>query len=417
MIKRLEKKLSEKTAEYGKKLGLDLHYFVKSGFWVTLRQGLQSITGLIFYIIFIRLVSKDIFGNYQLILSLVAVVYILSIPGLNTAVLRSAAKGYDGDYFRAAKISFFWSLTGIPTLIAVGLYFYFFRTTAVGYALMASALFFPLLFLSKMRDNFLQGKKEFKTIAQCNVFQTIMVNTALIITVLLNRNNLVVVAVVYFLMNVISNLIFYRKSWKFIKNDKRDKEAIKYGFFLTKLNVMGVVAANIDKALTGIFLSAEQLAIYSVGIMFTSQIQNISNTLLSVAAPKYIVQKKLSRGKYIKIFAGSIILTLVFLAGFKFVIPILFEGKYNDSILLSLLSVVFYPFFVLSTLYRNQFLFTNKKVVAGEAFIYQAFKIISSIIVLPLWGIKGMAFLYGFQYVIVFSSLFTLGKFFKEDRV
>lgn len=415
MIKRLKRKLSERITRYGKLLGLDLHYFVQSGFWVGLRQGLQSLAGLVFYIVFIRLVSKEVFGNYQLILSLVAVIYILSVPGLNTAVLRSAAKGLDGDYLRAARKSFLWSLAGIPTLIAVGLYFYFYRDTAVGYALMGSSFLFPFLFLSKMRDNFLQGKRQFKTIALANVAQTLMVNAALIIAVLLRRDSLIVIALVYFLMNVVSNLIFYKISWKFIENKKTDPDAIKYGFFLTKLNIMGVIAANIDKVLTGIFLSAGQLATYSVGILFTSQIQNITNSLLGVAAPKYVVQKRLSRGKYIRIFGVSILLMVVFLFGFRFVIPILFQGKYDDSIILSIISVVFYPFFVISQLYRNQFLFTNKRVVAGEAIIYQIFKITSSVIVLPLWGITGMAFIYGFQYVVVFLSLFILGSIFKDD--
>ena len=77
MIKKIENKIFNITEKWGKKVNLDMSYFVKNGFWMALRQIVIIISGLIVSIFFTRIATKEIYGNYQFFVS------IFSIRSLN----------------------------------------------------------------------------------------------------------------------------------------------------------------------------------------------------------------------------------------------------------------------------------------------------------------------------------------------
>lgn len=142
MIQKTQEKIFILSRKYGRKFGLDLPYFVKNGFWVILRQGVGAITGLALSVAFARLATQEVFGQYQFILSILSIVSILSIPGLNTSIIRSAARGCDGDYKEVVRVSFIWSLLGVPALLIIGGYYYIYQSHPLGIALMISSIFF-----------------------------------------------------------------------------------------------------------------------------------------------------------------------------------------------------------------------------------------------------------------------------------
>ncbi len=126
-----------------KRVGLDLLYFVNNGSWLFLKQLIGGICGLLLSVAFARMTTKEIFGQYQLILSIFSIVSLISIPGLNISVARSVARGNDGDYKNSVKKSFFWSLFGIPVLWITGVFYYLIESHIFGITLMLSGLFFP----------------------------------------------------------------------------------------------------------------------------------------------------------------------------------------------------------------------------------------------------------------------------------
>jgi len=61
-----------------------LPYFVENGFWVLLAQFINLTTSLVMSVIFARYLSKEIFGEYQLLLSFLGLIHrgVPPIPGL-----------------------------------------------------------------------------------------------------------------------------------------------------------------------------------------------------------------------------------------------------------------------------------------------------------------------------------------------
>lgn len=101
-----------KINEWGKRYQVDLAYIIKNEFWVYLARGVSLITGLAISVAFARLAPKEVLGQYNFIFAVLAIVSLLSIPGLSNAVLRSVARGNEGNYKGAGQWPLaFWQIT------------------------------------------------------------------------------------------------------------------------------------------------------------------------------------------------------------------------------------------------------------------------------------------------------------------
>ena len=395
----------------GDRIGLDLPYFMKNGFWITFRQGMSALSGLLLAAVFARLAAQEIFGQYQFILSTLAIVSVFSVPGLNTSVIRSAANGYDGDYRKAVKISFLWSLLGIPALLIIGGYYFVYQDTVVGLALMISSIFFPFFYAPNTWDSFLQGKSRFDISAKFSSIQALINTVGTIGVIFFYRDNLIAVIVFYLASYSSFNVYYFIRSLRYVGNAEKDADMARYGWFLTKINILGMLSGNLDKILVGMFLGPAQLAVYSVGILFAKQIQNVSKSFLWISVPKQIQQGAISKGNYAKMFFLSLLATAIFLFSFQFIVPFLFTDKYVESVSLSMLSILFYPAFIMSVLYRNQMIFSKKeKILFRESLISPLAMVSLMTAILPLFGIHGLAFLFGFQHFIGLFVLYALDK-------
>jgi O-antigen/teichoic acid export membrane protein len=411
MFLKFKRKIYQLSKKYGEEIGLDLPYFIKNGFWVSLKIAGMAVWGLVTTITFARLTDPEIYGQYQYFLAIFGLVSILSVPGLNTSLVRAVVQGFDGDYKRVVRISFLWSLLGVLVFLIIGAYYFLYQNRILGITLMASSVFFPLFYAPNTWDWFLQGKSKFDIAACYSLIQTTVSSLFLIITISFAKKNLFLIIMTYLISYSFFNMLFYYKSLKFIENNKQKKETIKYGRFLTKLYFLEIIAANLDKLLIGALISSSQLAVYSVGIVFAKQLQNISKSLLWITVPKIIKQKKLPKEKYLKIFAISSITTLIFFIALKYIIPLFFSEKYKESVFLSQISILFFPFYIIGNIFKNQFLFGKREqILIKESLLSSLSQIILIIFIIPIFGIKGMAVLFGGQPLFTIIILCILEK-------
>ena len=286
MVRKMFELGKSKVNEYTNKYQVDLPYLIRSEFWVYLRSGISLITGVAVSVIFARLAPREIYGQYNYLLAILAIVSILSIPGLKNAVLFSTAKGNEGNYKVAVKTSFLWSLLGVPALLAVGAYYYYYSIEIVGVCLMISSIFFPFIYAPNIWDSFLAGKKRFDLTARYGSIQIIINAAAIIGILLLDADNLVLIFITYLIMSFSVAISLYWKSLRYIENRKKDEECQKYGYFLTTTNVVGTFAKHIDKILIGTLLGASELAVYAIALVAPTSIMNLLKVAFSPIAPK-----------------------------------------------------------------------------------------------------------------------------------
>lgn len=285
MLEKAKDKIFVFFEKWGKKIGLDLPYFVKNGFWMFLKQFVLMLCGIVVSIFFARVAAKEIYGGYQFFVSIFSIMSILSIPGLNNSILLAVSRGFEGDYKKAIKASFSWSLIGVPILFLIGTYYYQ-SNQQLGLALMIFSVFFPFFYAPNTWNAFLQGKKRYKEITVYSSVQIVLNAAATIAVVYFSKDNLFLIIMTHVISYVFFNIYYYYKSLKFIENNKTDPETIKYGFFLTKMNFSEMIAENLDKLIIGMFISPTALAAFAIISMIPIKTKALLKACMQVIFPK-----------------------------------------------------------------------------------------------------------------------------------
>ncbi|MBU0707853.1 oligosaccharide flippase family protein [Patescibacteria group bacterium] len=393
-----------------KSTGFDFSYFALNGLWVGLRQLISIITGLVVSITFARLTSQELYGNYQYIISIMSIIAIITLPGLNTSIIQATARGFDGGYKKSVRKSFLWSLVGIPALFIIGAYYYINNNTGLGSGFMVSSIFFPFLYAPKMWDSLFQGKSYFKLSTIYASIQSLVHTLAMITVIYLFSDSLIAIVLVFFFISLLFNAVFYLKSVKYINNQREDSQAISYGYFLTKIRILATIAAEIDKVVIGIFLGPASLAIYAIGVTLAYKFFEFTKNLLVIASPKIARTNTVSNKKYLQLFFFFLFVAMILFFILPTIVTVLYSDKYKESILLSQLVILFLPFYVLNTLYKTHFMLflRNRKILFLEAIIYPVLKILLTVPLLVFFKIEGLALLYGLQYPLNMLILYVI---------
>jgi O-antigen/teichoic acid export membrane protein len=417
IIANARKGISKKVEEHGRRLGFDLSYFLSNGFWVVLRHSVGAASGMLVSVALAHLSGQEVFGQYQLVLSILSIASILAVPAMNTSLVQSVAKGNDGDYRRAVRASFLWSLWGVPVLTALGMAYYVLESRIIGTALFLSAVFFPFFYSLGLWDGFLQAKRRYGRLARIVIAQSVLSSMCLLTAIFLFRDVLPLIIAAHLGITAIFNAVLTFRVLSFVENERTDPDAISYGFFLNKLTVLAVIGANLDRVIVGIFVSVEQLSVYAVGMLFAVQIFDFTKAVLSVAAPKIANNTAVSRKHYWTAFFGGLSCVPFFLGGTWLALKLFYPAPFWEAWAFSAISLAFYPFFVVSVLYNFRFLFArNRKATAWAMTVFQVLKIFLMFALAFLFQASGLAFVVGFQYLLLLIVLFFFERRFVPER-
>lgn len=378
-------------------------------------QGVAAAATFLLSVAFARLVSSEVYGQYQFVLAIMAMASVAALPGMNLSILQSAAKGKDGSYWQAVITKLWWSGWGSFLLIIGGGYYYWNDNYLVGQALFLGAVFLPLAFAFNGWNSFLEGKKRFDKINIYLSAQSLVNLAAMVAAMVFLKDNLLVLVAIYLLAEMSFNWFWFKRSLILVDNNETDGELIVYGKFLTKIQLLARVTSQLDKVFLGMLATPADLAVYAVGTNFSRVFIDKINSITTVFRPVVANQERISLKTYLSVFLVFAILALVVFLLLPVIIPLVFSDKYTESVALSQIVIVFAPFAAINLLQRNHFLLNkkNKKVLFWEAIVFPILKIGLMIVLFIFWGVAGLAFLLGFQHVVrsvlllVLSSLFA----------
>src|SRR3989344_778586 len=161
MLKRPKRLYTTAIDAVSVRLGIDIDYFVRGGVFGVLQQIVGLTCGLVIAYAFGHFASKTLFGEYNLLISIVSLFSLLSMPGLNTALLRSVGEGFDTSLSRALLTRLKWSLLGVPFFIGGSIYYHWQGSDVLPSLLILAALFFPFVFSFQVIQPFFTAKKRF----------------------------------------------------------------------------------------------------------------------------------------------------------------------------------------------------------------------------------------------------------------
>jgi len=372
----------------------DMVYLMRGGFWLTLEQGITSLAGILLAVAFANLVPKETYGVYRYVLSLVGILSVFTLGGMNTAIARAVARGSEGMLLPAFKTRLAWGIIGgIASLGAAG--FYFSRgDIALVFCFLIAAFFLPLMDSLTLYESFWEGRKLFKTRAIYNIFVRIFAVAALAATLILTKNLFLILLAYFFFYTLFRFICFWIAIRKAASCQKQDSETISYGKHLSLMNVMGVVSSQLDKILLWHFLGPVALASYILAITPVDHLGNLFKNIFPLSVPKFSQQsletiqatlfKKIAKLALVGVcFIGLYVILAPWI--YKLFFPIYLESV-PYSRFYTIVTLLMIPQIPLLAVLAAQM---KKKELYIVKFTSPALRIALVFILLPLYGIWG----------------------------
>lgn len=339
MIQKIKQKAKEWLLWSQKYTKTDMLYLARGGFWLTLGQIISTGSSFLLAIAFANLLPKEIYGTYRFVLAAASIIAIPTLQGINTSLIQSVARGFDGSLIPALKTKLKWGvLASIAGLLLSGYYFWN-NNIELTIAFLIVSAFLPFSEGFGIYDSFLYGKKLFRVSTKYFVVSQI-VSIASLISVIFLTDNLFLILLAYFVPWVVMRLLFLRLTIRQHPTESEtDSQMIPFGKHLTLMNVLGIIAGYLDRLLIFHYLGAAEVAIYSIAIAPPEQIKGLFKNVGSLALPKL---SESSEGykelkiipKTLKLFWGIAAITAIYILLAPTIFRLFFPA-YGESVFLS----------------------------------------------------------------------------------
>ena len=378
------------------RVGLDLRYFIKGGFWLSLPFVVNNLLGIARSILFARLLSKEVYGQFGFVNDTISLMAFLTLPGLTSALVETVARGNQGAIFDARRARLRWG--GLLTLSAFGfsLYYLWKGEHALALAISLAGLLQPLSSTYNLVHGYYKGVKRFDQDSYINMGQSV-INTGGIILTLLLKKGLVWLIVANYGTNLIYYLIIYLVTTRDLKTKPRDPEVVAYGRELTWANLIMIISTTLDGFILGITGDFVAVAVYRVASTFSKSANDPIQSLRPLVLPKIAEkpEKKIYTAQVRKQLGVLFLLNLLFagcIMGLIYLfLPVIYGETYRGAIvygqLLMLSLVMGWPdaFFLAALQARKQ-----TRAISYANMVYGILLISSMLILTPVWGITGI---------------------------
>jgi len=394
MINKTKKIIYNLLRKSQKFTGTDNVYIAKHGSYLTIGNVIGVVASLLLSVAFARLLSQEIYGEYRYLLSIISVIGIIVLPGLDDAFLQTVAKGFEGSFKKIIKTKFKWGVLGSLVSLIIAVYFLIIQNFDLAISFLIAAIFFPLMVSSKIYLSYLTGKKLFGIQVKYSTISQIIAAISIIITLFLTKS-LIILVLVYFLSNTFSKIYFlFRTIKRNPPNKKEGSGIISFGKHLSLVRVAKTISEQLDKILLFNALGPVQVAIYSFALLPIREITILLQNVRLIALPKLSVKSKREIKKTLlkKIGKGTLLI-IPFIAAYIFVAPYIYRilfPQYIESIFYSqlfALTLIAFPVSMIALFFQAQMM---KKELYQFNIISPLIQIILLIILMPLYGILGV---------------------------
>ena len=374
--------------------GTDNIYIAKYGSYLMAGNIISYVAAFLLSVAFARLLPKETYGEYRYILSIMSILAIPSLEGINMAITQAVAKGFEGTFLSGFKTKLKWSLLGSIASIGVAVYFWIQKNADFTLSFLIVAIFLPLFKSGELYQFYLNGKKLFgKRVTYTTIIQ-ILSTSAMILALFLTKRLIVLILVYLFCYSILRIFFLFWTTKKIKPNEKNDPETIKYGKHLSFINVIGLISQQIDNILLFHFVGPAKLAIYSFAALPIEYVRTPFQIIQEISLPKLSVRTEAEIKKTLpQKLLTSILFIVLGIITYVVIAPYFFK--------------IFYPEYLESVFYSRMLAFTlfvfpmsmmalslQAKMKTKELYKINIFlpiiKIISLVVLTPLYGIMGV---------------------------
>lgn len=317
----------------GKKTGLDISYFLSNGVWVALRYGVVAVNGMLVSVLFTRFGSKELLGQYQFVLSVVAMAAFFSLPGINIAILKSMSEGHERSIQKAIRLTFLFGLLAVPLLAGYGLYrLFFLGETTVGTAFILLGCSFPFIYAPRSWYAVYEGKLQFRPVAIRMTVLNIAITGGLLLGLLVGGDVITLVSL-YIASNIILSWLFYWQSLRVVDNSSSNELDIKYALAVSFQKFVYGLSGNAPSIAIQFFFGFHAVAIFFIANSFLSFVSGFFSAFSGLYIPLLF---RYSRIAYQRIFLQHLLIGSICFLGsivfLRFFFILLYGDGYYESL-------------------------------------------------------------------------------------
>ncbi len=372
----------------------DMLYLAKSGSVLSATQIINSLLAITLTVVFAKLLSKETYGAYKFAISIAGIIGAFSLTGMGSVVVRAVSQGYEGSFLSGFKTLLKWNILLFFIGLAGSIYYFINENNTLAIILLIIAVLLPLQKSFFLFDSYLRGRKDFKTSAIYGVISGVISTIALIVTVFLT-NNPVIIVLIFFLSSAVIGISLHIlvKKTRPVSNTNEDLHTIPYAKHLSVMKFIGNIGNNIDNLLMFHYLGPALLAIYSFALAPPREFGVFNGILQSLALPKFSTRdiKELKSSiprKALIVFFFSVLLFIFYIIIapylYKFIFP-----RYIDSVLYSQVFAIIILSFPASLFGQTLIAHAKKRELYILNTIIPITRIGLLLVLLPLYGIWG----------------------------
>lgn len=374
-------------------LKTDMVYLVQNFGWLFLGQIIATACAFITMLILANTMERADYGLYRFAIAIIILLSSFTLPGLATSFMQATASGKQQSLAAAISFRIRWGYIAAMCSFALSIYYFWQDNTTL--SLMFFVASFGVCFFSVFHTSlsYLQGKKEFKTVA------TIQIITQAALLVFLSGAvfysvNPVFLVVVYLFGSVFLQWLSYKfTSHNFATESGRlEQETISYGKHLTLYSTLpSLILAQSGVIFVWFFLEAQEAALYSIAMIIPIEISRFSGIFAQIALPKMSSQQTDAFALLKKIIILTLIACIAWLL-YALSAPALFTlllPEYLDAILYSTLamgSVVFFSKNILLSFFIAK---KHNSTIRNVYTLTVIIQLLSLLLLVPSYGIVG----------------------------
>ncbi len=265
----------------------DVRYLIKGSFWLNMSRVITIGGGMVLTLVFANMLSQETYGLYKYVISIAGFVSAFSLTGIGAALVNSVARGDDPVIRKMFWHGMKWSLIGsVMALIAAG-YYFFKGNEVLGVSLLAIA-FYNTFTSTGIYKAYLQGKRDFRTLAMYNIPRSLIPIAIMIATVFIS-DNVVYVILAYFISNTIASWLCYEytlRRYNIGHEATSEASTLTYAKHSSVMSFISMVAGQLDSLLLWHFAGPAQVAIYAFATTPVKELKGLQENIFSLLTPK-----------------------------------------------------------------------------------------------------------------------------------
>lgn len=368
---------------------------LKNGGWALAAELITRSSGILLAVALTRTLSKEGFGEYNLVISAVGLAAVFALPGMAAPIAQAVARGFDGTFRLASRSAFIWSLAGTVGILAGALYRGFTDGPSAAFPLAIAALLFPAARGLDHWSNVFVGRTDFRSLARWRGLKAFIVTAVAVGTCLLTRDLSWIVAA-YFGAQAATNIALTAIMIRTVQADApAQPEAVSFGVKSSFIGSAANTAGNqIDALLIFAFLSPEVLAVFAAASklpeILKSLVQSLSTIFIRDLAKLDAITSSIERKMDLICAGTAVVIIILAFTALPIAIPLIYSSAYVEAVPISQVLLLTVAVGLLATV-RYTFLKARidldafKKVHLSANFV----RIIASCLLIPFLGVWG----------------------------